>query len=133
MWREFGQWLAQLRRRAGLSKRAAAKLVGVSEATWRTYEAGGSNRYGTWVLPGPRDETLHRIAHAFEVPIEEVYARTDKEPPPELPSLASEDATEYERVPAALAGVWRELDPAERQRLLGYAEALREQRRESQQ
>lgn len=77
-WQEFGAWLREHRERAGLSKRAAARLAEITDATWRSYEMGGREVYGKWVAPGPRNEVLHRMARALAIDPSEMFKRAGR-------------------------------------------------------
>lgn len=62
----FGALLFQLREARGLSQRAAAKLVGVSNTRLMSLENGKDKNSGRPTLPSP--ELTVRIAQAYRVP-----------------------------------------------------------------
>lgn len=76
-YKEWGQALALQRNKRNWSKRRAAKEIGVSEGTWRMYEAGGRTVYGTWVLPNPSADVLRRITRVFGIVLEIGDERTE--------------------------------------------------------
>lgn len=80
-WAEFGQWMKVQRQAAGLKAKHAAQAAGVSYATWRALEAGGTKVGGEWVPPNPAVETLVAVARALTVPPSEVLERAGHEVP----------------------------------------------------
>jgi transcriptional regulator with XRE-family HTH domain len=79
-WKAFGQWVDGLRKRAGLQVRELAERAEVSAQWLQELRHGGRAVYGTWRLPNPKDEALARLARALDVPVEEMFARTGREP-----------------------------------------------------
>ena len=57
--------IEQLREARGLTQQQIAKLAGVPRATWANLESGAAN---------PTLAVLHRVAHALQVPLEELIA-----------------------------------------------------------
>lgn len=75
---QWGAWIAAERARLRISKRAAAKRAGISEGSWRIYEAGGMRVGSQWTPANPETYSLHRIAAALGVAPEEVFRRAGR-------------------------------------------------------
>lgn len=111
--RVWGEWLGARREELGLSKRKVAERVGVADITWRNYEGGGRDLYGTWVPANPDDATLYRIAKALEVKPEEVFERAGRQftgqPSTAQPAAASGDPSHLTGIMTDLASAVRDL------------------------
>jgi transcriptional regulator with XRE-family HTH domain len=80
-WKDFGEWVEQLRVRAGLQVGELAERAGVSRIWLQVLRRGGRPVEGKWQTPNPKDESLVRLAHALEVPPEEMLARAGRGAP----------------------------------------------------
>lgn len=78
-WKTFGRWLRASRKertyRTGQPRHELAKLAGVSDNTWGTWERGGRNMGGNWVVYRPKPESLVGIARALAIPVDTVFAK----------------------------------------------------------
>lgn len=78
-WKTFGRWLRATRKertyRTGRPRHELAKLAGVSDNTWGTWERGGRNMGGNWVVYRPKQESLVGIAHALGLPVTDVFSK----------------------------------------------------------
>jgi hypothetical protein len=93
---------------------------GIGATTWKRYEDPDAM---TGVRPNANK--LLGVARAIGAEPEEVFSAAGQ-PTPRTP--VRRQATASEEIPAALAGIWSELEPQERERVLGYAAALWEAR-----
>lgn len=60
--------ITQLRKRSGLSQKEVASLLGVTQATYSTYERGRTE---------PQAEILVRLSYLFKVPVD-IIVQTDR-------------------------------------------------------
>jgi transcriptional regulator with XRE-family HTH domain len=113
-WEAFGQWVDDLRKRAGLQVGELAQRAEVSAQWLQELRHGGRAVYGTWRLPNPKDEALARLARALDVPVEEMFARAGRAPAAggdgqdDGPS-ASDEATRIRELEQRVAEQQREL------------------------
>jgi transcriptional regulator with XRE-family HTH domain len=77
-WKDFGEWVEQLRERAGLTVGELAERAGVSRIWLQVLRKGGRRIEGEWRPPNPKTDALARLAHALDVPVEEVFARAGR-------------------------------------------------------
>lgn len=110
LWRKWGRLLGEARVDAGLSKRAAADKIGVSEGTWRKYEDGGRASYGgVWALANPSAQNLRTIERVFGVFIDTESGTAWREDRPDTGNTA-EGPGAYSGDPSQLAGILAELN-----------------------
>src|SRR5919204_4349624 len=74
-WRDFGEWVEQLRVRSGLSVGELAERAAVSRVWLQILRKGGRRIEGQWRPPNPKGDALARLARALDVPVEEMLAR----------------------------------------------------------
>ena len=77
-WKHFGQWVEQLRERAGLTVGELAERASVSRIWLQVLRKGGRRIEGEWRPPNPKKDALARLARALDVPVEEVFARAGR-------------------------------------------------------
>jgi transcriptional regulator with XRE-family HTH domain len=77
-WKDFGEWLEQLRERSGLSVGELAERAGGSRIWLQVLRKGGRRIEGEWRAPNPKTDALARLAHALDVPVEEMFARAGR-------------------------------------------------------
>jgi transcriptional regulator with XRE-family HTH domain len=77
-WKDFGEWVEQLRERAGLTVGELAERAGVSRIWLQVLRKGGRRIEGEWRPPNPKTDALARLARALDVPVEEVFARAGR-------------------------------------------------------
>lgn len=79
-----------------------AKIAGVSDNTWGTWERGGRNMGAHWVVYRPRPESLVGIARALDIPAKDVFAEAkmplDDEVVIDLASAQEFDADRIDRL-----------------------------------
>jgi transcriptional regulator with XRE-family HTH domain len=80
LWREFGEWVAGLRKDRGLTQMQVATRAGVSTQNIVTLEHGGFRRQkdARWELPNPKDDTLKALARIYRVTAEELFQRVGR-------------------------------------------------------
>src|SRR6266516_6609977 len=79
-WQSFGEWIEDLRKRAGLRNTELAKRAGVSTQWLQELRKGGRTVHREWRLPNPKDEALANLARALGVPVDEMLARVGRTP-----------------------------------------------------
>jgi transcriptional regulator with XRE-family HTH domain len=77
-WKDFGEWVEQLRERSGLSVGELAERAGVSRIWLQVLRKGGRRIEGEWRAPNPKRDALARLAHALDVPVEDMFARAGR-------------------------------------------------------
>ncbi len=77
-WKDFGEWVEQLRERSGLTVGELAERAGVSRIWLQGLRKGGRRIQGEWRAPNPKNDALARVAHALDVPVEEMFARAGR-------------------------------------------------------
>lgn len=90
-WQFIARSLLEGRTRFRISKRQAARIAGISEASWRAMEAGGKNVKGVWFVPNPRPETLFLAARAVDVDPSTLFKALGEEVPERLPLHHTDD------------------------------------------
>lgn len=122
---EFTVTVQRAREARGLSIRKAASAGGISEATWRRLE--NVERLLNYNV---RPATLRAVAEALVVSVDQVYHWAGETfhgiDAPQSLEAALAEGDERNEVPSALLGAWAVLNERQRQRLLGYAQALAE-------
>lgn len=119
----FATAVKRARQARGLSIRKAAISGGISDTTWRRLESPQELlRYD------PRPDTLRAIATAVGVKPDQVHHWAGKQfegiDPPKSLEEALAEGDDHEEVPAALAGAWAHLTGEQRERVIGFAQAL---------
>jgi transcriptional regulator with XRE-family HTH domain len=105
-WKDFGEWVEQLRERSGLTVGELAERAGVSRIWLQGLRKGGRRIQGEWRVPNPKNDALARVAHALDVPVEEMFARAGRGAAPsvtvaqrqEASSQGSAEADSIERI-----------------------------------
>lgn len=127
----FADTVRRAREARGLSIRKAAEAGGVSDTTWRRLE--DVEQLGVYE---PRPSTLRAVAVALRLKVDQVhhwagstYAGIDE--PKSLEAALVELDGQRDQLPAALMGTWTDLTDEQRQRVVGYAEALRQEHHQS--
>jgi transcriptional regulator with XRE-family HTH domain len=77
-WKDFGEWVEQLRERSGLTVGELAERAGVSRIWLQVLRKGGRRIEGEWRAPNPKRDALARLARALDVPVEEMFARAGR-------------------------------------------------------
>jgi transcriptional regulator with XRE-family HTH domain len=77
-WKDFGEWVEQLRERSGLTVGELAERAGVSRIWLQVLRKGGRRIQGEWRAPNPKRDALARLARALDVPVEETFARAGR-------------------------------------------------------
>jgi transcriptional regulator with XRE-family HTH domain len=114
-WVDFGHFLIEQREALGLRRREAAKRARMPEAEWKALELGYRDEFGgVRVLPNPGPELLARVAHALELPVEELTGRIG--PHPEPPATGADDSVADAETTALARRIARL--PVEDQRLI---------------
>jgi transcriptional regulator with XRE-family HTH domain len=114
-WKDFGEWVEQLRERSGLTVGELANRAGVSRIWLQVLRKGGRRIEGEWRAPNPKSDALARLAHALDVPVEEMFARAGRG----TPSASGAEAGSVERIRELEERVARtEQEMAELRRLL---------------
>ncbi len=114
-WKDFGEWVEQLRERSGLTVGELADRAGVSRIWLQVLRKGGRRIEGEWRAPNPKSDALARLAHALDVPVEEMFARAGRG----APSASGAEAGSVERIRELEERVARtEQEMAELRRLL---------------
>jgi len=93
-WKDFGEWIEQLRVRSGLTVGELAERSGVSRVWLQVLRKGGRRIEGTWRPPNPKGDALVRVARALDVPVEEMLVRAGSATP-------KGDHTDHEAAPAS--------------------------------
>jgi transcriptional regulator with XRE-family HTH domain len=97
-WKDFGEWVEQLRERSGLTVGELAERAGVSRIWLQVLRKGGRRIEGEWRAPNPKTDALARLARALDVPVEEMFARAGRGTPSasgaESPEASSQGGTE---------------------------------------
>jgi transcriptional regulator with XRE-family HTH domain len=98
-WKAFGEWVEDLRVRAGLQVGEAARQAGVSRVWLQEIRNGGRGTNEGWRLPNPKNEALVRLARALNVSPETMLARAGRGGAPSTEAGAEgEDASSAERI-----------------------------------
>ena len=92
-WRDFGEWVEQLRERAGLTVGELAKRAGVSRIWLQVLRKGGRRIEGEWRPPNPKNDALARVARALDVPVEEMFARVGRDAASTTTGAESQEAS----------------------------------------
>lgn len=119
----FADAVRRARHARGLSIRRAANTGSISDTTWRRLESAEALlRYD------PRPDTLRAVATSLRVKADQVHHWAAKSfegidaPKPLEEALAEGD--ERDQVPSALASAWSRLTDDQRERVIGFAQAL---------
>jgi transcriptional regulator with XRE-family HTH domain len=78
-WKEFGEWIEQLRVRSGLTVGELAERADVSRVWLQVLRKGGRRIEGKWRPPNPKKDALARVARALDVPVEAMLARVGQD------------------------------------------------------
>ena len=114
-WKDFGEWVEQLRERSGLTVGELAERAGVSRIWLQVLRKGGRRIEGEWRAPNPKRDALARLARALDVPVEEMFARAGRG----TPSAGRAESGSVERIRELEERVARtEQEMAELRRLL---------------
>ena len=80
-WKNFGEWVEERRERSGLTVGELAERASVSRVWLQVLRKGGRRIEGQWRPPNPKRDALARVAHALDVPVEEMFARAGRDGP----------------------------------------------------
>lgn len=78
-WKDFGEWIEQLRVRSGLTVGELAERADVSRVWLQVLRKGGRRIEGKWRPPNPKNDALARVARALDVSVEAMLARVGQE------------------------------------------------------
>jgi len=92
-WKDFGEWVEQLRERSGLTVGELAERAGVSRIWLQVLRKGGRRIEGEWRAPNPKNDALARVARALDVPVEEMFARAGRGTPPSASGAEGQEAS----------------------------------------
>jgi transcriptional regulator with XRE-family HTH domain len=91
-WKDFGEWVEQLRERSGLTVGELAERAGVSRIWLQVLRKGGRRIQGEWRAPNPKKDALARLARALDVPVEEMFARAGRGTAPSGSEVQEQEA-----------------------------------------
>jgi transcriptional regulator with XRE-family HTH domain len=108
-WKAFGEWIEQRREHAGLTVGELAQRAGVSRVWLQVLRKGGRRIEGEWRPPNPKSAALARVARALDVPVEEMFARADRDAAPSTGATSHETSAHDDIGPGAVERI-RELE-----------------------
>ena len=109
-WKAFGEWIEQRREHSGLKVGELAERAGVSTVWLQVLRKGGRRIEGEWRPPNPKSAALARVARALDVPVEEMFARADRNATPSATGAESPEGSAPDDVGTGAVERIRELE-----------------------